>query len=442
MRTVKHVILLLIDDLRADQFQTLLKDGQLPNIQQLTGTYSNSTACFPAITYPAQSTILTGCYPDAYGFPGGHWVKRAEKTIRNYNSYKELDTVNEELGPTKTLFELIDGPTGALSIGLTRGIDHYYPTRKQIIGLYIWHWLIWHRDMGILNKLVMNKLLDYFNKPRKFFGDEPPRFAVAWFISSDNFLHNFGSNSEKYLSNLKDIDTRIGHLLNGKGRRKGLKELGYLDDTVILLLSDHGNYAARNWVDVAPHLERIGLSPLIPTVQDGNFDATMGGLGFFTLRGETWMDRPTIAQMQAYGPHGRDLFKALLDLPGVQFLYYREDGNTHEKGEIHVLRKHESGINQAVIEYNGDLTKYIAEGKDIFGYSNDETAMKVVDHRFHTIEEWLEHTHQVDFPMLVDQAARLFRNPHSCDIMISTCGETIFTMNTGELKMITCMVMI
>ncbi|MHA1130237.1 MAG: alkaline phosphatase family protein, partial [Candidatus Helarchaeota archaeon] len=179
MRTANHVILLVIDDLRANQFQELLNEGQLPNIQKLTGIYSNSTACYPAITYPAQSTILTGCYPDTYGFPGGHWVNRNEKTIRNYNSFKELDTVNDELGNTKTIFELVEGTTACLSIGLTRGSNHYYPTKRQIIALYLWHWIIWHRDMQILNKLVMNKLMDYFNRPRKYFGQDPPRLVVT-----------------------------------------------------------------------------------------------------------------------------------------------------------------------------------------------------------------------------------------------------------------------
>ena len=58
---------------------------------------------------------------------------------------------------------------------------------------------------------------------------------------------------------------------------------------------------------------------------------------------------------------------------------------------------------------------------------------KMLDGKFHSIDEWLEHTYHLDFPM-VDQVVRLFRNPNSCDIMMSTCGETIFNYEHGITK--------
>ncbi|HUY00179.1 MAG TPA: alkaline phosphatase family protein [Candidatus Deferrimicrobium sp.] len=439
MHPINHVILFVIDDLRADQFNSLLNKGFLPNIKEyLTNgiTCENSIASYPAITYPAQSTMLTGCYPDSYQFPGGHWVKRDEKIICNYNSYSNFDTVNEELGTNvKTIFELVKGSTAGLSIGLVRGASHFYPTRRQIVSLYLWYLILLRRDMRTLNKLVMNKLLDYFNKPKKFFKEGPPRLSVAWFLSSDSFLHNYGSNSEIYLQNLKDIDQKIGELIHGTGKRKGLKELGCLEDTAFILTSDHGNFTAKKWVDIAPYFDQIGLIPLIPKKQDGNFDATMGSLGFFNLRGATWQERPTIAQMQDYGPRHVDLIhNALLNIPGVRYLYYREDANTPESGLIHVLKKESDEIYHATIEYQKDKTKYTYDKKDIFDYSKDELAAKILNEKFHSIDEWLMHTYHLDFPMVIDQVARLFRNPNSCDIMISTCGETSFNYEHGKTK--------
>lgn len=438
MRVANHVILLVIDDLRAEQFNKLLNEEKLPNIKNFltNGIRSDSTASFPAITYPAQSTMLTGCYPDAYNPPGGHWLLRDKKIIRNYNSYKSFNTVNDELGDVKTIYELVQGNTAGLFIGLSRGCSHFWPTKKQIIGLYAWHFLVLKRKMIHLNTLILNRLLDYFNKPRKYFNNgELPRFIVGWFLSTDTMLHNHGSDSDRYFQSLHDIDSKIGDLINGKGNRKGLKELGYLDDTVIILTSDHGNYTAKNWVDIAPYFDQVGLIPLIPKKkQDGNFDATMGSLGFFTLRGDTWLERPTIEQMRHYGPQHIDLFEVLLKIPGAKFLYYREDGNTHKKGLIHILKKEGDKTYSASIEYQKDKTKYSFAEKEIFGYTADEIAAKILDDKFHTIDEWLKHTHHIDFPVVIDQVARLFRNPNSCDIMVSTCGETIFNYEHGKTK--------
>ncbi|MFX1296875.1 MAG: alkaline phosphatase family protein [Promethearchaeota archaeon] len=438
MPPVNHVILLVIDDLRADQFHSLMNEGKLPNIKEylMNGIISDNTACYPAISYPAISTMLTGCYPDSYGFPGGHWVVRNKKRIRNYNKFRDLTKVNDELGDqVKTIFELIEGPTATLSTGITRGSSHYYPTKREIARISIWHFLILRRNIQCFNVLLINKFLDYFNKPQKFFEEGPPKLTVLWFFSSDHFLHKYGSHSEQYLQLLQEIDLRIGQIINGKGKRKGLKELGYFDDTVFVVTSDHGNYAAKKWIDIAPYFDQIGLIPLIPKKQDGNFDATMGSLGFFTLRGNTWLERPTIAQMQNYGPNHVNLINnALLNIPGVKFLYYREDGNTFEKGQIHVLKKENGDIYTGLIEYQNDKTKYTFNKDELYGYSEDETATTMLDGKFHTIDEWLKNTHHVDFPIVVDQVPRLFRNPNSCDIMISTCGETIFNYEHGRTK--------
>lgn len=441
MSSSNYVVLIVIDDLRADQFNFLLRQGELPFIQKYLaeGMRSDSTGCFPAITYPAQSTMLTGFYPDAYNIPGGHWVIRNKKIIRNYNTFKELNKINEELGTeVKTIFESVKGNTAGIALSLMRGCLQSYPTKNQIIALYIWYFMLLRRKFLYLDDLIRNKVLDYFNKPRTYFKNgEPPRLTVAWFVTSDSMLHEYGSASEKYLGCLKDIDSKIGELIEGKGKRKGLKELGYFDDTIFLLTSDHGNYKAKKWVDIAPYFNKEGLIPLIPKRQEGNFDATFGSIGFFNLRGDSWLKHPTKDQLKCYGPQQIDLIKVLLNIPGVKYLYYRDDNNSFEKGKICIIRQENERLRSAAIEYQKDKTRYIFDEndeEDVFGYSEDESASKMLNNKFHSIEDWLKHTHHLDFPMLVDQIPRLFRNPNFCDVMISTCGETTFNYEHGVTK--------
>jgi hypothetical protein len=438
MHPINHVILIVIDDLRADQFNALLKKGELPYIKKYLseGISSDCTAGFPAITFPAQSSMLTGTYPDSYRIPGGHWVIREKGIIRNYNTLNELSLINEELGPeVKTIFELVNGNTAGIALALRRGASQYFPTKRQIIQIYLWHVILRRRKLLYFNELTRNKVLDYFNKPKQFFKNgAPPRLTVVWFITSDGILHEYGSDSDYYLMCLKDIDAKIGELIEGKGKRKGLKELGYFNDTAFILTSDHGNYKAKRWIDISPYFQQVGLHPLIPKKQEGNFDATFGSIGFFNFRGESWLERPTNAQLHCYGPAQIDLIKAILNIPGVKFLFYREDGNTFEKGKIRIINQENGQLYSAAIEYETDKTRYTFDQKDVFGYSNDELASKLLDNNFHSIEEWLQHTHHLDFPMLVDQIPRLFRNPNFCDLMVSTCGETMFNFEHGVTK--------
>jgi arylsulfatase A-like enzyme len=441
MNSSNHVILIVIDDLRADQFNSLLQQGELPYIQKYLadGIRSDSTGCYPGITFPAQTSLLTGVYPDSYQAPGGHWVIRDKKIIRNYNTFKELNTINKELGTeVPTIFELVKGNTAGIAVSLTRGCSQNFPTKSQIFRLYLWHFIVLRRTFLYFNEIMRNKALDYFNKPRKFFKNgEPPRLTVAWFITSDGMLHEYGSDSENYLNCLKDIDAKIGELIEGKGKRKGLKELGYFNDTTFILTSDHGNYKAKEWIDIEPYFNKVGLFPLIPKKQDGNFDATFGSLGFFNLRGDSWLEHPTNVQLKCYGPQQIDLLRILLNIPGVKYLYYREDGNSFEKGKIRIIKKENEELRFAAIEYQKDKTRYIFDEndeKDVYRYSEDDFASKMLDEKFHSIQDWLQHTHHIDFPMIVDQIPRLFRNPNFCDIMVSTCGETIFNYEHGITK--------
>ena len=93
---------------------------------------------------------------------------------------------------------------------------------------------------------------------------------------------------------------------------------------------------------------------------------------------------------------------------------------------------HTGNIMLGTIEYRGGgnnyKTKYIPEddNNDIFGYSNDDIASKLIDNRFRSINEWIEGTYHLDYPMYPDLIPRHFKNPRSSDIIVSTGGKVIF----------------
>ncbi|MHA1764332.1 MAG: hypothetical protein ACTSYC_11355, partial [Promethearchaeota archaeon] len=122
----------------------------------------------------------------------------------------------------------------------------------------------------------------------------------------------------------------------------------------------------------------------------------------------------------------------------LKYMYYRDDNNTPDKGIIHLKYKDikTNKIHHGMIEYRGhgrnQTTKYVYESEELFGYSQNESASKLLDGKFHDIDEWLAATNQIDFPMIIDQLPRTFKNPRSCDIMISTCGEYCFSYEHGK----------
>ncbi|MBD3227837.1 MAG: hypothetical protein GF329_06585 [Candidatus Lokiarchaeota archaeon] len=434
MSKAERIIQIILDCVKADQFFSLLNEGKLPNIEKYfcNGLKGNLTGIFPAITIPARLTLLTGTYPDHYDVPGMHFYERKKNKIHDCASLHQFDVPNILGGDAKTIYEQIDGNTADIFSVLFRGADYYYPTKWDVIKMYLWHFYIKKSNIMLANKFTVKKLLKLFNKPRKFFSNnDAPRFVSVWFFSTDSIFHKLGNKSKEYIDNLIDIDKNLGDLIDGTNKFKGLKELGYFDDTVFIIGSDHGNYKAKKHIYLEPYFENNGLIPIKLKKREGNFDGAIDSLGQFYFLGED-DQRPTINQLKNYGPSKINIFEVLMNIEGMKLIYHRDDENTRDKGTIYIQYKDDENIHGGIIDYNRDKTRLSFTDIDFFGYSNDPKASKMLDGKYHTINEWLEHTHHLNFPMVADQVVRLFKNENSCDILCSTIEETIFHWEHGK----------
>jgi hypothetical protein len=462
MNQIKHVIFCIIDDVRSDQFFKLIDDGSLPNLKQLMnkGVYSkNCITDFPSLTYPTQVSMLTGTYTGNYleelchGVPSFHWMDRNKVPpfLRSYNSIGSDERIqvyklNDDLGNNcKTLFEMVgDGNTVSISQFISRGVNYIFPERKTKLILY--YLLIKHshninKYIFKANLVAVKKLLNTFENPKKFFDTkEAPIASNLLFISSDVLMHLYGFDSEVYRLNLYHIDKVLGILL------RGLDKLGYLNETAFAISSDHGNYKAKALGDFGNFFNENGLNHFHPRKGiKGNMN--LGGfnsVGFFNFKsndnnnGQDW-NHPTIAEMENYGPNHINLMDKLFTLNGIQLMYYCEDANTSKNGKIHLKRKDQNtgNIIKSSIEYLGNSkefkTKYSTEANDdVFNYSNDEIANKLLDNKFHTLNEWLDATFHIDFPLYPDLLSRNFKNPRRADIIVSTCGDVAYNIKHGK----------
>jgi hypothetical protein len=132
------------------------------------------------------------------------------------------------------------------------------------------------------------------------------------------------------------------------------------------------------------------------------------------------------------------MFDTLWNIPGVKAMYYRDNDNTPDKGKIYLEHKEEKTGKKFtdIIEYEGhginQKTKYLPDDKDFYKYSKYEESARLIDGKSHSIDEWLNVTNQIDFPILVDQIPRYFKNPRSCDILTSNLGEYAFGYEHGK----------
>ncbi|MFX1418937.1 MAG: alkaline phosphatase family protein [Promethearchaeota archaeon] len=434
---VNQVVLIIVDDVRAEHLFKLIHEGRLPNMAKIAEDGINCSNCitsYPAITFPCYSNIVTGSYSGYFPKEGNavpmyHWINRMDPPstskkfpfIRNYGDRKQVLKINKDIGKNvKTIFE--QAPEGNMLSSLCflyRGA--YFSLPENFFDV----------------EPIFKNIADAFENPGKFFSTkEVPLITVGYVPHTDDLMHKVGFEHSNYINLIIECDKFLGALINS------LKNTGYYDSTAIAVISDHGNFKAKKTYNLKPFFQQKGLLPYFPEKGTGNFDCNFGSLGFFNFPGDTWQHHPTIHQMQKFKPSSGkqdlNLTETLWEIPGVKFMYYREDSNKPEKGIINVeYQDKKSGKRiKGMIQYQGfgaeQKTRYISNGNDIYGYSENENSAKILDNKFHTIEEWLNATNQIDFPMVIDQIPRYFKNPRSCDILLSTLGDYDFNYEHGK----------
>jgi hypothetical protein len=423
------------------------------------GIYSeNCITDFPPITYPTQVSLLTGSYTGnfktelCHGVPLLNWMGRdvAPPLLREYASTNlQIYKINKDIGHNcRTLLEMAgDGNTASIAQFINRGSDYIFPERKTKLAMLYFilkYFPSVKRRMARSNSVIVQKLIETFKKPKKFFDNsEPPIASSIWFMSSDLLMHKFGFDSYFYKLNLLHIDKVIGLLI------ENLESLGYLNETAIAITSDHGNYKVGKIGNLKPYFKRNKLVNYNPLRKiRGNMDlAYYAGVGFFYFKGKNIRNKnswgyPIIKELEQYGPKRINLLEDLFKIDGSHLMFYRDDENTHNKGTIHLKRKiEETGkLITGRIEYEGTgmeyKTRYILDNNDIdiFGFINDNTASRLLDNRFHSIQEWLEATFHLDYPIHPDLISRHFKNPRSADIILSNNESIKYGFHHGKQK--------
>ncbi|MFX1375738.1 MAG: alkaline phosphatase family protein [Promethearchaeota archaeon] len=460
MNKLNRVIYCIIDNVRSEHLFDFIDKGWLPNLKKLmeNGIYSkNCITDFPPITYPTQASLITGTYTGdfrkefCHGIPLMNWMGRdisppflRDYTAKNLQIYK----LNNDLGNRcQTILEMVgDGNTVSIAQFINRGTNYFFPERKtKLIMFYIT--LYYSRNikkmMARADTGLVQKLIEIYRKPKKYFNNsEPPIASLLWFPTPDILLHIFGSSSQIYKLNILHIDKVIGVLI------ENLDKMGYLDDTAIAITADHGNYKAGKYGKILDFFKSNKLTHYHP---HRNFKGNMNlskydGTGFFNFKGTTnpfnknYWSHPTVEEMENYGPNKINLLQDLFKIEGSHLMYFRDEKNTHENGIIHLKRKlkRSDKVISGSIEYTGTgndfKTKYIMEKEDIdiFGYLNDDTASKLIDNKFHTIQEWLSATYHLDYPLFPNLIPRHFKNPRSSDIILSNDGSVVYNIKNGK----------
>lgn len=312
--------LLLVDGLRPDVAEARLAAGDLPNLAAMLkhGGRTQAITGFPSTTSVAYLPFLTGCAPGHCDVPSIRWLDRAtyrgrwwrdRSAVRSYCGYQAPLLDQDINADVRTIFELVPESIGIftpVARGLTPERD---PSRleRQVWGSLA-HFVQWHQPS---DDAASRHLL------RAAAGNS--RFVFAQFPAVDGYTHQSHADSPMVHRALTRVDATVGRL------RRLLRESGQLDESLILLVSDHGASTVHTHLDLAQWFRGQGIPTLSHPIiwkrcpRAAVMVAGNGSAMVYARPGDGRRERWPVERLrrpETFGGHG-DVIAALLGEPSV-----------------------------------------------------------------------------------------------------------------------------
>lgn len=399
----KRVVLLLVDGLRPDVAEAALERGELPALQAMVkdGGVARSVTVFPSTTSVAYLPFLTGCTPGHCNVPSIRWIERTRYAgkwwserdlVRSYCGYQAGCLDGDVTPGIQTIFELVPQSLGIftpVAKGLTPERDPSKGERKFWGALA--HYLEWHQpsDDAVARHLLRGIEAGW-------------RFIFAQFPAVDGYTHQSTPESPRVLRSLRKVDQTVAAL------RERLMARGELEDTLIIMVSDHGAAPVRVHLDLADWFRAQGVRTMSHPViweKDPQAAVMIAGNGSALVYAAPGVPRPArlpLARLRQPGSFGVavDLIARLTREDAVAFVAAEE-----RPGEVRVA----SQAGEAMIRREGDLIEYRPESGDPLEVGGTFTR---------NAAEWLEASWDGPYPDACVQLLDQFRAERTGDLIV------------------------
>lgn len=401
MSRFKNCIFIMADGARADVFSELLEKGDLPNISKYVvekGSFRIASSVFPSTTGPAYTPYILGKYPGRCNFPGIRWLdryiypdKRKLFSFRRFRSYIGIETyfMNSDVSAdNKSLFELFPR-SGNILNELSRGVSIRYD-KTRFSKLYYkvkGHFTDKSDEVDMVARRLLLRELDEIHD-----------FIFVVFLGIDTYSHINHPFHRKVLDSYTRIDETVGLAA------KKLESEGRLDETLIVIGSDHGLTQTHSHFDSLEFMNHRGYKTFYyPNVFRHFTDADAASLisgnamaNIYVKSPEGWGRKSTFEELYT-------LAESFLERPEVDIV-----AGLDERGRARM--KSVRGEATAWIDSEG-LINYEKVSGDPFGYNGMPGRMSA--------DEALDLSFGTRYPDALLQIVQLLEAPRAGDLVLS-----------------------
>ena len=267
-----RVLIVAFDGLQPSQLQPDIA----PNLAEFAAggvTFARNHPVFPTVTRINVASLMTGCHPGSHGLAGNTLV------IRDYDPDNTIPALEPELTKVRqktgavllkpTLADILHGHGAeyvAVGVGTSGNAYVQNPLAEDLGGATIHPQFCMPRDLhgpiverfgpwppyatsnDAQVKLGTRVLIDYV------LAERAPEVALLWYSEPDTTNHKAGVGSTKANSALACADEQFGRIL------RWLESNGALDETDVIVVSDHGYATITEVVDVEAEVRSAGFS--------------------------------------------------------------------------------------------------------------------------------------------------------------------------------------
>ncbi len=414
----KRVIVFFIDGLRYDVFYKLSSEGKLPNITKYIinrgCNIEHAITCIPSITYAVTASMQTGKFPGHHHITGNRWFDRFTGKYQDYTFIRTYQQIDTDLKAITIFQALYDKFTVTIQTacrkGATRPIDNWASS-----GINWFFGLIEGVDELIAERFELIEQCSLMT-------GHWPDYIFAYFPATDEIGHRYGADSKQYIHTVIHADKQIGRIC------ELLTKNHLLDNTYLILISDHGHVPAKKdkfW-DPAKYFRQKLNIPIIDSMFLENKTScerleylkkyelviVNGGYRRVALHIKTqkdWFHQPSYDEIvQIFKSHSFANFASeLLKIPAIELIAIR-DGNNRVQIFTHSGR--------------GVITRRIINGEKMYRYTSEGNALNypatLTNGSLHTSREWLRLTCTEKYPDFVPQIVEFFDSPRAGDVVI------------------------
>lgn len=344
----KHLIVISYDAFSEDHWDMA---SRLPNLSKLikNGAHSNKLkSVYPTLTYVVHTTIATGVYPDKHGIhhnnPFQPFVKEEEQSWFWFRDSIKVPTIydaaREHNMSTAGILWPVSGKSSIkYNIPEIRAIKNENQALKVLKSGSPLYCIEMELKYGRLRQGIEQPYLDDFSTKCAVdtIKRKKPNLLMMHLIDLDDAKHAYGTDCDEVKQVILRMDNRLGEIM------QAVDDAGIKDDTIILVLGDHGQFNVRYKVHLNNLLREKGL------IYEENGEMQWrayfqcgGGAAYLHIKqGDEEAEQLALGAIE---DHMKD------DTSGIEKLYARD-----ELDQFHV----------------GQTTKYMLEAKK--GYCFDES---------------------------------------------------------------------